>query len=391
MNRFVKNICILLVCVLLVQAAGFRVSAAEVSTPTASLLPDEPYNEEISAVETTPAATVPAETVPTETEPVETEPAETEPEETEPPILECEVPRFLQTDYPEDLYGYGTIATDGCSVTCLAMIATYMTGHTYTPDYLASFVGLYNGTYVDRLEFGLKTLRIPYQKAGNWHHVLNALKEGKQAIIMVNYKSAFTDTQHFLVLGGMTEDGRIIVNDPYGPNYDVWHLKNGFANGFDAGDVCCGYSNGWIFDIGDMPEEPFIYNHVEAPYGEPRYPDLELTPEEKTLLAKVIWTEARGETIRGQQAVAEVILNRMMSDKYPSSLKGIVYADDQFTGVKFMEEATPSQIQYVAIERALRGPYVLPETVLYYAVFKVNTHVWGKIGGHYFCYDYDLE
>ena len=48
-----------------------------------------------------------------------------------------EVPLYFQTDYPDALYGEGTVATDGCGITSLAMVATALTGHTYLPDELA--------------------------------------------------------------------------------------------------------------------------------------------------------------------------------------------------------------------------------------------------------------
>ncbi|MCH8466299.1 MAG: cell wall hydrolase [Roseinatronobacter sp.] len=47
--------------------------------------------------------------------------------------------------------------------------------------------------------------------------------------------------------------------------------------------------------------------------------------EEESCLATAIYHEARGESIRGQFAVAEVILNRVDSRKFPSSICGVVY------------------------------------------------------------------
>ena len=42
-------------------------------------------------------------------------------------------------------------------------------------------------------------------------------------------------------------------------------------------------------------------------------------------LAEVIYFEARGEAVRGQMAVAQVVLNRAFSGKYPSTVCGVVY------------------------------------------------------------------
>jgi spore germination cell wall hydrolase CwlJ-like protein len=48
-------------------------------------------------------------------------------------------------------------------------------------------------------------------------------------------------------------------------------------------------------------------------------------------LAEALYFEARGETVKGQFAVAEVILNRVKSDQFPSSVCGVV---NQGTGRK---------------------------------------------------------
>ena len=135
-----------------------------------------------------------------------------------------------------------------------------------------------------------------------------------------------------------------------------------------------------------MPEEPFLY-YEEDLSGDPRYPDITLTYEERQLLARLIWAEARGECEEGQQAVAEVVLNRMASENFGNTLKGVIYAEGQFRSVSCLEDAEPYQAQYEAIERAIYGPYVLPEDVVHFATFRTNNNVWGQIGGHIFCYE----
>ncbi|MEM7302442.1 MAG: cell wall hydrolase [Pseudomonadota bacterium] len=49
------------------------------------------------------------------------------------------------------------------------------------------------------------------------------------------------------------------------------------------------------------------------------------TPKQQRCLAVGIYFEARGEPIRGQAAVAQVILNRVKNPKYPNSICGVVY------------------------------------------------------------------
>ena len=312
----------------------------------------------------------------------ETVPQETEPEEDE---GEREFPLYSQLDYPNKRFGSGTVATSGCSITSLAMVATYLTGHTYLPDELADYFGGYGVNNVERLEYGVQQLRLPMRKANNIREVFAALEDGDVAILLMNHASIFTESQHFIVLTGLNEDGKIMVADSYPPNYEKWELKLGFQWGFDEDEIMLGYHGGWIFDVSAVPDEPFIYKE-EKPYVEPRYPEVELTWDEQQLLAKLIWLEARGESAKGQQAVAEVVLNRLVSGKYGSTLSEVIYGEGNFRTTKFLENAEAWQAQYEAIDNALEGPYVLPMEVMYFATVPENNRIWGQIGNHIFCY-----
>lgn len=296
-----------------------------------------------------------------------------------------EVPLYFQTDYPDHMYGSGTIANNGCSITCLAMVATYLTDHEYRPDELARYFGGSAENNIERLEKGAEAMQLAWEELENIHQVMDALEAGKVVIELMESTSIFTDKQHFIVLSGLNEDGLIMVNDPFKPNYEKWDLKRAFREGFKEGDICCGFGGAWAFDKSAMPEDPFLY-FEEYECSEPRYPDIHLTQEDRDLLARVIWVEARGESDEGQQAVAEVVLNRMASENFGNTVKGVIYAEGQFRSVPYLEDAEPYQAQYDAIERAIYGPYILPEDVVHFATFRTNDNVWGQIGGHIFCY-----
>ena len=295
------------------------------------------------------------------------------------------VPLYFQTDYPNNMFGSGTIANNGCSVTCLAMVATYLTGHEYLPDELAGYFGGAAENNIERLEKGAETMRLPWEKMENFDKTIEALRDGRIIIALMESDSLFTSSQHFIVLTGYNENGLIMVHDPYQPNYEKWNLKRAFREGFAEGDICCGFSGAWAFDKDAMPEDPFLYFEEDL-RGEPRYPDIQLTYEERQLLARVIWVEAQGECEEGQQAVAEVVLNRMASPDFGNTLRGVIYGEGQFRSVPYLEDAEPHQAQYEAIEAAIYGPYVLPEGVVHFATYPTNNNVWGQIGGHIFCY-----
>ncbi len=48
-------------------------------------------------------------------------------------------------------------------------------------------------------------------------------------------------------------------------------------------------------------------------------------PRRKSVIADAVYFEARGEPLRGQEAVAQVVMNRVFSGRYPNDVCGVVY------------------------------------------------------------------
>lgn len=117
-----------------------------------------------------------------------------------------------------------------------------------------------------------------------------------------------------------------------------------------------------------------------------RYSSIDLSEEDIDLLARIIWLEARGESFEGQQAVAEVVFNRMLSEYFPDTLHEVIYEKNQFTTARNVHNADPGSTQYMAIEAALNGPNILPLDVVFFSVAPQNDNIWGSIGNHVFCY-----
>ena len=280
------------------------------------------------------------------------------------------------------MFGSGTVETSGCSITSLAMVATYLTGHEYLPDELAGYFGGRAENNMARMEYGIEKMKLPCRKAENWHVVLKELERGKVVILLVDEKSIFTDSQHFVVLTGMTEDGLILVNDSNRENYERWDLKEKLLTGFPQSDLWKGFNGAWCFDKSLMPKNPFIYYEEEV-FVEPRYVGMTLTMDERELLARMVWVESRGEPIEGQQAVAEVVLNRLYAGNFQNSIESVIMAQGQFNSSRFLDDAEPNQTQYEAVERALKGPYVTPINTVYFAQQPSrNGTLWKRIGGH---------
>lgn len=341
----------------------------------------EPVTEPLP--EPTEAVTVPAETA------AETVPEmvpETVPEETGRKHYDT-VPNYYETDYPDIRFGTGSFADYGSGVTSVAMVATYLTGYEYRPDQLAAWFSNYIGNQIQTLEYISDTLQLPWERAENFHIARQALRDGKVVIALMGANSVFTSGQHFIVLTGINEAGKIWVNDPNRNNYDLWNLQKAFQEGFREGDILCGYSGAWIYDPTQVPEEPFHYEDP-APAGECRYPDLTLSDADQDLLAKLIWAEGQSEPFEGQQAIAEVVINRVAADNFPDNVHDVLYAPDQFKAISQIYAAKPTHVQYEAIRRALNGPYVVPEDVVFFGTYATNSNVWGTIGNHTFCHQW---
>ena len=382
-----RNIlCLLLAAALLVQPISLRTWADDAATEQTQqeTFPPEEESTEAAEEETTETA---EETELSEEETLPEEiPEETEAESTEHAADTRFFPEYTLEDYADVLYGSGTIKNNGCSVCCMAVAATYLTGHQYYPDDLAKWFGSKAENNVDRLRYMADALKLPMTEAENYSFVKEALWEGKIVIQLMNKKSLFTNTQHFILLKEFNEEGKIMVYDPSASNRSSWRLSQGFENGFTTDEICWGYDGAFILDPAKMPEEPFLYEEPVRPYVEPRYGGLKLTDDETKLLAKLIYVEARGESAEGQQAIAEVVLNRLVSGNFGSSITDMINDESQFVPHKLILSAKPGQAQYEAIDRALYGPYVLPIEVQFYGRVRTTDSPWGEIGGHIFCY-----
>lgn len=132
---------------------------------------------------------------------------------------------------------------------------------------------------------------------------------------------------------------------------------------------------------------------TEAPKKVSRYSEIHIEEWEIDEMAAIIYLEARNQSAKGQQAVSEVILNRVLYDGFPDTVSEVIHEGEskdvvQFTTVKYLDEAKPTETQYKAINAALYGEPVLPLDVVFFSENGENDNVWGKIDDHIFCYTY---
>lgn len=133
-----------------------------------------------------------------------------------------------------------------------------------------------------------------------------------------------------------------------------------------------------------------------APAIVERYSAIAMTTAERDELAAIIYLEARNQCPDGQQAVAEVVFNRVINVNFPNSVYEVLHEGEystvkQFTTITKIDQAKPTQAQYDAIDAALYGPTILPHDVVFFSRNGENDRVWGQIQDHIFCYEYLWE
>lgn len=131
----------------------------------------------------------------------------------------------------------------------------------------------------------------------------------------------------------------------------------------------------------DVPEPmpdplPFYYEIIK-----------DMTGNDREILARLARLEAENQSLEGQMAAIEVVLNRIMSDEFPNTLTDVVYQKNQFSPAKFINSTTPLQMQYEAVDAVFKETEPILNTgVLFFDTKPYNDLVYTKIDDHYFCY-----
>lgn len=101
-----------------------------------------------------------------------------------------------------------------------------------------------------------------------------------------------------------------------------------------------------------------------------------LSKNDMEIMAKIIYSEARGESYKGQVAVGAVVMNRIQSDEFPDTIQGVVFQKNAFTAVSDGQYGMkPSRTAYRAAIDAVRG-WDPTHNSLYYYNPKTATNKW---------------
>lgn len=138
-------------------------------------------------------------------------------------VTEGEIPLFLQWDkrWGYETYGSDFLAVTGCGPTCLSMVLCGLTGDTGWNPLATARWAQEQGYYVDgsgsswslmtegAQGLGLTSSEVVFDEA----HILAELEAGHPIICVVG-PGDFTTSGHFLVLTGVDDSGKILLNDP---------------------------------------------------------------------------------------------------------------------------------------------------------------------------------
>lgn len=115
------------------------------------------------------------------------------------------------------------------------------------------------------------------------------------------------------------------------------------------------------------------------------------TQEDIDWLARVVYSEARGEPYAGQVAVAAVVLNRVFDSGFPNTVWGVIFQPLAFTAVADGQiNLTPNATAYKAAREALVGVDPSGGALYYWNPVKATSKwIWSRtiinrIGNHVF-------
>lgn len=127
-----------------------------------------------------------------------------------------------------------TIAESGCGPTALAIVVSSLTDTKIIPPQMADWAYKngycipHGGSYHSLIYEGAQHFGLQVEVSGtkDAQKIIDALSSGKLVIAIMG-KGTFTTSGHFIVLRGVTSEGKILVADPFSVNFSnrEWDLS----------------------------------------------------------------------------------------------------------------------------------------------------------------------
>ncbi len=144
-------------------------------------------------------------------------------------LLPTPVPFYKQgaAEWGAEPFGNGTLASDACCPTAIAMVLSYFKGERITPSEVArrydqdAYRNREQGSYGGKMcaaaaaDYGLSVEAdtAPLSR----EEILNALEGGAKIVMSMKPGGGggrYATVYHYVTLAGLTEDGKVIVNNP---------------------------------------------------------------------------------------------------------------------------------------------------------------------------------
>lgn len=131
------------------------------------------------------------------------------------------------------MYGTSsTIGEAGCGPTSMSIVISTLTGETHDPIELSnwSVANGYrcegNGSYHSLIPAAAEAYGLTIEKNLDTQGIVDALSSGKLVVVIMS-KGHFTNGGHFIVLRGVSSEGKILVADPasYRRSEQEWDLS----------------------------------------------------------------------------------------------------------------------------------------------------------------------
>jgi len=140
---------------------------------------------------------------------------------------------------------------------------------------------------------------------------------------------------------------------------------------------------------GDESKDLFIIDSEAAQV----FKSFNISKDDIYLMAQVVYCESRGEEFDGKVAVASVILNRLVSDKFPDTVAEVIFQPNAFSCINDGKiNVKPDDDSYKAVYKALSGTDPTSDSTFFYNP-AIATSAWTnkiskkdtvKIGNHIF-------
>ena len=134
---------------------------------------------------------------------------------------ETEVVYYSQLDkrWAGASYGDSTIGRSGCGPASMSIVISTLTGHVVDPPHMAGWAyqnGYYcsgSGSYHSLIPGAAEQYGLTAKGNLTAQEIVDALEDGK-LVVAIMAKGHFTKNGHFIVLRGVTREGKILVADP---------------------------------------------------------------------------------------------------------------------------------------------------------------------------------